>query len=380
MKLPAILSVKLPVKLLLVLLSTLLVIACSGAEEGDEKSAKLAQPSMPPAAVAIVNPIVGEMNESISIAGSLAANQSALLSAEIAGRIEQVHIADGQQVEAGQLLFSIDSSMLDAQLKHAEATVKLRSVEKQRVESLIKQNVASQYDVDKAETQLLTAQADSDFALAQYNKAKIKAPFAGYLGIRKVNQGSYVELGTPLIQLTQLDPLLLDFHVPETALPTISVNEEVMVIIPSLYDLQIKATILAIEPSINTQTRSTLVRASIDNKEGSLRPGLFARINLPLKSLDEVLWLPESAIFYRGEDKLVMLNNNGTALRKVVHVVSYQDGKAAIASGLSINDEVIVSGHHKLPFDGMPVLVTNSSSANPQSSSSEPASVKAEEQ
>lgn len=343
----------------LIALSSLLFMAACSNDKAGKDDAGAGQSSMPPAAVTVAMPVVGDMSENMNVVGSLAAYESAVISAEIAGTIKKIHIRDGQKVRKGQTLFSIESESLQAELKNAIATVELRKLEKSRMASLLEQRVTSQYEFDKANTQLLTAEAARDYAQAQLNKAEIKAPFDGHLGIRKANEGAYVKQGAALIELVQLHPLLLDFSVPETALNLIRVNDTLNVSFPAMPEIVGTAKIVAIEPAMNTTTRSVMVRASIDNKNDQLRPGIFARIDLPVKNAKTVLWLPEGALFYQGDKKYVLVNNKGTALRKAVEVGSFQNGQVAILSGLNATDEVVVGGHHKAPFDGMPLMVTN---------------------
>ncbi len=339
--------------------SSLLLLSACSKEEAKQEGAPSGQSQMPPAAVTVALPVVGDMSENMSIVGSLAAKESAMISAEIAGTIKKIHIEDGQKVSSGQALFSMESESLQAQLKNALATVELRKLEKSRQATLLEQHVTSQYEFDKANTQLLTAEAERDYARAQLAKTEVKAPFSGYLGIRKVNEGAYVKQGSALIDLVQIDPLLLDFRVPETALGLIKINGKLDVTFPALPDVKAKATIIAIEPAMNTTTRSVMVRARINNQNDQLRPGIFASIELPAKAVQKVLWLPEGALFFQGDKKFVMINNNGTSLRKEVEVGSFQDGQVAILSGLNATDEVVVAGHHKAPFDGMPLMPTN---------------------
>ncbi len=338
----------------LLLICCLLLSACQGDEAADKPAS-----GMPPAAVAIEKPVLDSMQESTVVVGSLSAAQSALLAAEIAGRLEVIHITDGQSVKKGTLLFEVGSDALRAELKRAKALVNLRRQEKNRIESLRQKNVGSQYDVDKAVAELLTAEATLELAQAKFQQSLVRAPFAGQLGIRLANEGAYLDSGTALIELVQLNTLLLDFNVPEKALQTIQVGHQLPVEIPSLNNLATSAEIVAISPSVNVKTRSVQVRAKIDNPDGLMRPGLFARIQLANKSEEQLLWVSEAAIFYEGEDTLLLTHQQGKALRKKVSIASYQNGRVAIRSGLLAEDEVVVSGHHKAPFDGMPLMVTN---------------------
>ena len=331
----------------------LILVACS---ESDQQAGAAAGQQMPPTAVTLVKPEAGEMQELITVPGSLVSYQSATISTEIAGIIKEFHVEDGGTVKKDTLLFSIDSATLRAEMQRAEATVNLRLEEKKRAQSLFKRNVGSQHEVDEANTQLLTAEADRDYARARLQKASIKAPFSGTLGIRKVNAGNYVKAGTGLIDLVQLDPLFLDFSVPETAVSVVAVGMVIDVEIAAFANMVVKARIVAMEPAFNTTTRSLGVRAQLDNREGKFLSGSFVRIHLPVKKESKVLWLPESAIFYEGSKRLVMVSDQGKSLRKEVEVVSFQNGRAAIVAGLSEQDQVVSAGHHKAPFDGMPLI------------------------
>ena len=330
-----------------------MLVACSGDKQ---QPAASDQPAMPPSSVILVQPEVGDMQEVIVIAGSLVASQSAIISTEIDGILEKIHVADGETVEEGILLFSMDSATLLAGLQHAEATVVLRKEEKKRAESLFQRNVVSQHEVDEATALLLTAEADRDFAQARLEKAAIKAPFSGKTGIRKVNVGNYVKAGTGLINLVRLNPLFLDFSVPGTALSSVEEGMLVEVEVPAVSGQVLKARVIAMEPELDVSTRSLGVRAELDNKDGKLLSGAFARVRLPIKKQEKVLWLPESAIFYEGKKRLVVIDDNGKALHKEVEVVSFQNGKAAVISGITEQDKVVSAGHHKVPFDGMPLM------------------------
>lgn len=338
-------------KYLALFLSTLLVACSSGEQEALEQ-----QGGMPPSAVTLEKPVVGDMKEALTIAGSLSANQSALIRAEIAGIIEKVAVEDGQSVKKGDLLFSIDHRTLEAELKRAEANVSLRKQEYERMLSLFKRKSVSQYDVDKANAELLTAEAEKEYAKAQLSKAKVLAPFDATIGIRQINQGAYVQAGTALIEIVELNPLNLDFSAPETVLSALQVGDDVDVTIPALKNRPIQAQISAIEPLVDAKSRSVKVRARVDNNEGVLRPGLFARVSLPLQTFEQVLWVPEAAVFYQDEKTMIMISDEGKSLRKSVKLAGFENGKAAVIEGLQAEDEIVVAGHHKMPFDGMPIM------------------------
>src|SRR5690554_3370692 len=291
-------------------LLSVLMVACS---TGEQEGAAKAGGGMPPAAVTLVSPEEGDIVESLTIAGTLNANQSALIRSEMAGIIRDVGVADGQQVKAGDLLFAINHDTQTAEVNRAQANVHLRQQEQDRMKSLFKRNSVSQYDVDKANAELLMSEADLEYAKAELRKAKVTAPFDGVVGIRQVNKGAYVQAGTPLIEIVELNPLYLDFAAPETVLSVMTVGDTVDVIIPAIRQMPVSVIITAIEPSVDALTRSIKIRASVNNDQGILRPGVFARVSLPVSTTENIMWLPEAALFYQDDKRFVMLNEIGRA-------------------------------------------------------------------
>lgn len=254
---------------------------------------------------------------------------------------------------------SRDTALAD--LKRAKSEVKLRKGEAKRATSLSKNKVNTQYDLEKALADLDTALAKEEVIQAELNKRVITAPFSGQLGIRKVNVGDYVNKGKPLIELVNLNPLYVDFKVPETAISAIIVGQTIDVNIPALAANpgSIKATIKIISPSVDDKNHSISVRATISNTDKKLMPGLFAKIQLPISQSKQVLWLPQTAIFQQGENDFLLLNEEGIARRVIVSVAGYKNEEVAISSGISANDIVVIAGHHKAPVDGMPIMAAN---------------------
>lgn len=332
-----------------VLITPLFLSGCSS----DDTAAPM---QMPPSIVKFATPRETALQETVFMAGSLVASQQVVLSSEREGVIRQILVQGGQQVQAGQLLMQMSNDTARAELKRAQADVNLRQDEAERAKSLLKRNVTSQYDVDKALAQLDTALANEELVNVELDKRKITAPFSGYLGIRKVNVGSYVHKGDVLIELVSLNPLYVDFKIPETAIASVHTGDTLALFIPALANLTPHATIRSISPSVDEQTRTIAVRATIDNADLQLKPGLFAKIQLPLKSRAKVFWLPETAIFQEGDSKMVMLSEAGKARRIKVEVLSYQNGEVAISDGVSASDIIVSEGHHKVPFDGMAVM------------------------
>jgi len=328
-----------------------------------EKNAEQAGAQMPPAIVNIASPRMGPLVQSIDVVGSLRASQHAMISAERDAVVERVVAPDGAEVDAQQTLIYLDSSIAEAELKRAQAVVKLRQEEADRAKSLQKRNVNSQYEVDKALAELDTALANQEMAQVELSKRRVVAPFSGKLGIRQVNQGSFVREGDALYEIVNLNPLYVDFKIPETVISKVHEGQLLDIAVPALADMQnLQAKVVAIAPSVDVQNRTIQILAEIDNRQGLLKPGFFSRIQLPLQRLENVLWLPESALFKNDDQDLVLLSDEGKARRVAVKVLSFQQAEVAIeleedkSDGLKLDSQVVTAGHHKVPFDGMPIM------------------------
>ena len=329
--------------------SLLLLSACS------EQNPTSASSGMPPAMVSMMAPKSGVLIEALDMPATLSASQHTLLRAERDAVVDQLLFQDGQFVAKDALLIQLDDQIARAELSRATADLKLADEELQRARSLFKRQVNSQFDVDKAQAEFETAQAMLSVANIELSKHAVTAPFAGYLGIRQVNLGDFVSQGDGLIEIVNLDPLYVDFSVPETLLSALSVNADIAITIPALA-IDRQATVIALAPSIDTATRAMQVRAKLDNPDKQLKPGLFAKVALTVKQQDQVLWLPESAVFRNGDATQLMLSQDGLSKTVNVEVLSYQNQQVAIGEGLNATDLVVVAGHHKVPFDGMPLM------------------------
>lgn len=340
----------------IVLLITTSILLSSCLSEDAEKP-PAAKNQMPPAVVLTQKPVAGVMQETIEVVGTLTAKQQAMLRAEIAGQIISIKADDGKKVAANEALLFLDKQSLQATVQKMQAQLSLAEQEKRRLDKLFKRNAVSQYEVDKAEAEVLSAKADLDLAQTQMKKATIRAPFSGVLGIFQISQGDYVQPAQRLVELSNINELYVDFPLPETLLGKVKKGSEVEFFVPSL-KRKFTAKVLLVSPMVNSHTGTVQVRAIFNNQAQQIKPGVFIKVLLPVTNKQEVLWLPEKALFISAGKQTIVVNDNGKALHKPVTVVSYQNQKIAISEGITADDEVVTAGHHKAPFSGMPLMVS----------------------
>ena len=216
----------------------------------------------------------------MTVTGTLRSDESANISTEIDGRVQGVHFTEGQTVEQGALLFTLDDTVYRAELATAEANLQLSERNNERAMELLQRNAGTVRARDEAEAQLAIDHAEVDLARARLDKTRITAPFAGVVGLREVSVGGYVTPGQDLVNLEDIDPIKVDFPVPERALSAVEVGQAIEVTVDAWPGRTFEGEVYAIDPQIDAQGRSIAIRATIDNQERLLRPGLFAAVRL----------------------------------------------------------------------------------------------------
>lgn len=294
------------------------------------------------------------LRSSVSAVGTILADASALLRAEAPGQLLQLHFEDGQQVSTGDPLFSIEATVLEAEVNEARANVEQSEAAYNRAQELIEDKLISATDFDAARANYNVGVARLLSSEARLAKTVIRAPFAGTVGLRMINVGDYVTIGQQLVDVVRLDPLRVDFSVPETLLAQIKLGQSIDVSVGAYPNQTFEGVITAIAPQIDVSGHSVTIRARLPNKDLKLRPGLFAQVSITLEVKDNALLVPEQAIWPIGQDKTVFIVEDGKAVQKTVTLGQRQDGMAEIVSGISENDEIVTAGQMKI-FDGAAV-------------------------
>jgi membrane fusion protein (multidrug efflux system) len=331
--------------------------------EAEQVHTAAAQEGWPAVAVEAAEVEVGPVVDAMIVTGTLRSDESANISTEIEGRVQGVHFTEGQPVEQGALLFTLDDTVYRAELVTAEANLQLSERNSERAVELLQRNAGTVRARDEAEAQLAINHAEVDLARARLEKTRITAPFAGVVGLREVSVGGYVEPGQHLVNLEDIDPIKVDFPVPERALSALEVGQPVEVTVDAWPERTFEGEVYAIDPRIDAQGRSIAIRATIDNQERLLRPGLFAAVRLITARREQALLVPEQAIFAQQGKPYVFKVVDGVARLTEVTVGGRRVGQAEITSGLAAGDVVVAAGQMKLR-DGTAVRVIDPGAAS----------------
>jgi membrane fusion protein (multidrug efflux system) len=299
---------------------------------------------------------VRPLDRDLSVIGTLRSEDSIVLRPEIAGRVVRIGFEEGRPVGKGQLLVALDASILEAELAQAEASLALSKANHDRTAELLTRGHASKRTRDEAFAKMRMDEASVALARARLAKSRITAPYAGVAGLRKVSVGDYVRPGDDLVTLDVVDPIKLEFRVPEIYLADVSVGQTVGFETDALPGRQFEAEVYAVDPQVDVDGRSLAVRAKASNADGALKPGLFVRASLVLERRPETMTIPEEAIMPQGEDHYVFRIADGKATMTRLETGLRRDGQVEVISGLSPSDKVVTAGQIKLR-DGVPVTV-----------------------
>ncbi len=275
---------------------------------------------------------------------------------EVAGRISAILFQEGQRVAKGSTLIKLEPSINEADVQQARANYKLAQSKFVRAIDLAKSNFISGQAKDEAENNLRVAEAALQLADAKLAKTEIKAPFSGIIGLRVVSVGDYVKEGADVVNLESIDPLKVDFRVPEIYMKQVQVGQALQVGLDALPGKTYEGRVFAINPLVDAAGRAIVIRALVKNQDAALRPGMFARVRLITRNEQDALVLPEQAIVPQGEEQFVFRVVDGKAVRTKVGVGQRRDGQVEIVSGLAAGDLVVSAGQLKLR-DGIPVAV-----------------------
>jgi len=312
---------------------------------------------------------IEDLEDRVTAVGELVAPQHAEISAEVDGRVTELMLVEGQAVAAGDPLLELDPAKRRLELAAARAHVSeeaasvenvRRQVSRQR--ELQARNISSQSALDDSETALRLAQAKLAAAKADLGvesraleEATVRAPFDGMVVRRMVSLGEYVQVGRSLVEIVSLNPIEVEFRVAEIDSSFVRLGQEVAVHVAPYPDRSFGAKVTVISPTIDPNTRTLRVKAVVDNAEGLLRPGLFARADLGLSVHEGVAVVPSSAVLQRVDGSVVfVLDGADRATRRVVQLGSFQEGRVEVTNGLRAGDRVLVRGHADL-LDGQQV-------------------------
>ena len=305
----------------------------------------------PPTAVASTEVVEQEWEDTLRAVGSLQAVQGVTLAAELGGTVVEIAVDNGAAVKKGDLLIRLDTSVEEAQLAAAEANLKLAELEMERSKSLLGQNTISQAEFDSKDAAAKAAAAEVANVKAQLAKKAIRAPFAGRVGIRMVNLGQTVAAGTEVLPLQSLDPIFIDFTLPQQRIAAIRPGQVVRVKVDGL-DGAFEGKVTAINPEVDTATRNVRIQGTLANPDETLRPGMFAEVAIVRPEKRKVVAVPSTAIVFApfGDSVYVVEEKDGQliARQQFVRIGEARGDFVAVVDGLKPGQRVVSAGAFKL--------------------------------
>lgn len=339
-----------------------LCLALAGATVVAVHAAPPAGATPPAIPVEAVGVRTGAVATELTAVGSLRADESVIIRPEIAGRVAAVAFDEGQRVTAGQLLLRLDGTIQQAELDQAQAALVLAERNAQRAKELFAKGAGTARSVDETAAELQAATAQVALSKARLSKTELRAPFAGVVGLRQVSVGDYVTPGQALVNLEDLDPVKAEFRLPETTLALLRPGQAIRVGVDAFPDRSFEGEVYAIDPRVDPEGRSVVLRARLPNPQHLLRPGLFARVTLVVDRNPNALLVPEQAVFPRGERQFVYRVLDSKAVLTAVRTGQRREGQIAILEGVSASDTVVTAGQMKLR-DGASVQIIDSGAA-----------------
>ena len=295
--------------------------------------------------------------DEVSSTGSVMADEAVTIQSEISGKITSLTIQEGQPVRKGQLLFTINAADVQAQLRKQEYNIRLYQDQEKRQRTLLAKEYISQQEYEQSNNALLTAQADLQALRVTLQKAYVRAPFDGVLGLRTTSVGAYVSPGTAITTLSRVKPVKVDFNVPSRFAQSVRVGDAVAVTDEGTTK-KIEAHVYAINPQIDPVSRTLSVRAIYPNKNLELRPGGFVKVNLALGETSEALQIPTEAVVPVASGYTVFTVKGGKAVVQPVAIGVRSDKLIQITKGLAVGDTIIRTGILQVK-NGDAVIINN---------------------
>ena len=300
----------------------------------------------------------------LTAVGSVSAVQGITVAAELAGPVTEIAFEAGREVRRGDLLIRQDTAMEQAQLPGAEAAAELARLNRERDIRMYQDKAVSQVERDTAVAAYEQAVAQVNTIKATLDKKTLRAPFAGRLGVRQVSLGQLLRVGDPIVTLEALDPVFVDFSLPQQELGKVRPGQGVRVACDALPGRTLTGRVTAVSPQVDSDTRNVRVQATLPNPAGSLRPGMFVTVALGLPGRNEVLAIPATAVLYAPYSDSVFViepgpDGRGSALRQqIVRLGEKRGDLVAVTGGLEAGQQVASTGVFKLN-NGQAAVVDN---------------------
>ena len=331
--------------------------------------------TMPPTTVTSVTVKEDDWAPRLTAVGSVSAVQGAIVSTELAGVVSEINFENGAEAKKGEVLMKLDASQEEALLRSAEADAQLAKTDLERARDLAIKKVVSGAEFDSAQSKFTRSNAVVDQMRSSISKKIIIAPFDGQLGIRQVNVGQMINAGQQVVGLTALDPVYVDFALPDQFLSKLSKDLEVTVLSDAFPGRQFKGKLTAINSMVDPVTRNVSLQATLQNPDHALHPGMFAKVEVALSETKKTIVIPGSAVSYApyGDSVFVIEKQKDPKTGKESEMLRQQFvriGEArgdfvAVTQGLKAGETVVSTGVFKLR-NGMAVTVNNDLAPKPQ--------------
>lgn len=351
----------------LIILLLLLAAAIGGVaylkkEQFTEMNAQLTAPR-PPAVIASTRVEQERWQPTLRAVGSLRAQNGIQVTNEIPGIVSQIAFDSGQSIKAGELLLKLEDSVELATLASLRADQRLAEVQYRRTADLMPKQAVSKAEFDIAKATYDSARAKVAQQLATVEKKVIRAPFSGILGIRQVDQGAFLPAASAIVSLQALDPLYVDYALPEREFSKIAVGQKIQLRVSAYPDEPFTGRVDSIDASINEGSRSIRIRATLPNTDSRLRPGMFAEVETLMPTEDSVLTVPRTAISYNTYGNFVYLiieadDGSLKVKRRQVDTGTVREGRVAVTRGVEVGEQLVSAGLVKLR-DGQSVTIDN---------------------
>lgn len=325
-----------------------------------QTTTKAVPPTAPGGGIAVEASLVKlvRMSQGLTAVGSLRSDESVTIRPEVSGRISEIGFREGQRVAKGATLIRFDTSVQRAELDQADANLGLSKSRLARSRDLFTKGFISTQARDEAESNFKIAQANYDLSQARLTKLEIKAPFSGIVGLRMVSIGDYVKDGQDIVNLEGVDPLKVDFRIPEIYLKQVAAGQALQITLDAFPNQTFQGNVFAINPLVDANGRSIVIRAVVKNVEARLRPGMFARVRLLFSDDRDSVAVPEQSLIPVGDDHYLFKVVDGRAQRNKVEIGQRRTGQVEILQGLAAGDVVVTAGQLKLR-DGVQVKIAD---------------------
>jgi len=329
---------------LFIIIPIIILLLFTSIKCSDQNSA--GQFSMPPMPVEVAQVVEHGVSEKFEAVGTIEAIEEVTVVSEINATIVNIPFTEGSHINKGELIAQLDDSQLAAEVNRSEALYQQSLATYNRIKKIVEQKAGSQQDLDDALASLKVAEANLELAQARLEKTKIVAPFDGMIGSRKVSVGSFLRTGDAITELANLNEIRISFSAPERF----------------LLDLKSKGNIIALEPIINSDTRTARIVARVQNPGQKFRPGMSANVSVILSERANALTIPTEAVFANGNQSFVYIINPDSTVAPTPVTLGLQLTKVVeVVSGLQQGMQIVTAGHQKL-FPGAKVLPVNSQS------------------